>query len=37
MHIDKICIIIYYYSPTCSGRFCNDHPLSYKNTNNGVF
>jgi len=24
MHIDKICII-YYYLPTCFGRFCDHH------------
>ena len=25
MHIDKICFTIYYYSPTCFGRFCDHH------------
>jgi len=25
MHINKTCFIIYYYSPTCCGHFCDHH------------
>ena len=25
IHVDKICFIIYCYSPTCFGRFCDHH------------
>jgi len=25
MHINKICCIIYYYSPTCIDPFCDHH------------
>ena len=25
MHTDRLCFIIYYYSSTCFGRFCDHH------------
>ena len=33
MHTNKMCFIIYFYSPTCFGRFCDHHQCGMKEYN----
>jgi len=37
IHIDKICFIIYYYSPTRFGRFYNHHQELQKQTSYSLY